>query len=330
MTTYKIAVDTLGSDNGAKTIITGATRALKENEDLEILLLGDKGEIEAVLAELEYNGERVEIIHAPDAVTNYDSPMEAIYHKPDSSLVKGLIALGEREDITGFINAGNTGALIAGALRYVPGKVLKRPALAAVLPAEKGGFTCLVDTGANIDCTPSQLVDFAYMGSEFMSTYYGITSPKIGLLSNGTEPTKGNKLVKETHLLLKDCHDLNFIGNIEGNRALSGDCDVLVADGFAGNQVFKNSEGIARRIITDIVRYGKKTGSPEIMQLVSYLMGVYDFNALGGGIILGVGKPVIKMRGSATADTIANTSAMLLNMAKSKTLFEGKDIRGEF
>ena len=330
MTTYKIAVDTLGSDNGAKELITGAVRAIKENEDLEVLLLGDRAEIEATLRELGWTGERVEIIHAPDAVTNYDNPMEAIFNKPDSSLVKGLTELGARSDITGFINAGNTGALIAGALRYVPAKVLRRPALAAILPAEKGGFTCLVDTGANIDCNPSQLVDFAYMGAEFMNTYYGIESPKIGLLSNGAEPTKGNKLVKETHQKLKECHDLNFIGNIEGNRALSGDCDVLVTDGFAGNQVFKNSEGIARRIITDIVRYGKKTGSPEIMKLVSYLMGVYDFNALGGGIILGVGKPVIKMRGSATADTIANTAAMLLNMAKSKTLFEGKDIRGDF
>ena len=117
------------------------------------------------------------------------------------------------------------------------------------------------------------------------------------------------------------------MGNIEGNRALSGDCDVLVAEGFAGNQVFKNSEGIARRIITDIVKYAKKTGNPEIMKLVGHLMSIYDFNSLGGGIILGVGKPIIKARGSANADSITNTAAMLLNMVKNQDLFYGKDDR---
>jgi glycerol-3-phosphate acyltransferase PlsX len=165
------------------------------------------------------------------------------------------------------------------------------------------------------------------MGSDFMKKYYNIESPRIGLLSNGAEETKGNKLVKETHALLKEESDLNFIGNVEGNRALSGDCDVLVCDGFAGNQVFKNSEGIARRIITDIVRYAKATGSGEIMKLVGHLMGIYDFSALGGGIVLGIDKPIIKARGSANADSIRNTSSMLLNMVKNKDLFDGKDVR---
>ena len=165
------------------------------------------------------------------------------------------------------------------------------------------------------------------MGSDFMKEYYNIDSPTVGLLSNGAEETKGNKLVKETHALLKQEKELNFIGNVEGNRALSGDCDVLVADGFAGNQVFKNSEGIARRIITDIVKYAKATGSAEIMKLVGHLMSIYDFSSLGGGIVLGVGKPIIKARGSANADSIRNTSSMLLNMAKNKDLFYGKDNR---
>jgi glycerol-3-phosphate acyltransferase PlsX len=118
--------------------------------------------------------------------------MEAIFKKSDSSLVKALQYTGEREDILGLINAGSTGALIAGSLRYVPAKVLRRPALAAILPAEKGGFICLVDTGANIDCNARQLGDFAHMGSEFMRDYYSIENPRIGLLSNGAEETKGN------------------------------------------------------------------------------------------------------------------------------------------
>ncbi len=327
MAQYKIAVDVMGSDNGPEVLVEGAIKALSENSDLGVVLVGDESAINKKLAELEYDKERVEIIHATDVITNYDSPTAAIYGKLESSLVKTLLALAERDDIVGMINAGNTGALLAGALRYVPAKELKRPALAAILPAEKGGFTCLVDTGANIDCTASQLVDFAHMGADFMKTYYSIENPTIGLLSNGAEETKGNKLVKATHALLKEESDLNFIGNIEGNRALSGDCDVLVAEGFAGNQVFKNSEGIARRIITDIVKYAKKTGNPEIMKLVQYLMGIYDFNSLGGGIVLGVGKLIVKVRGSANADSISNTSAMMLNMMKNKSLFEGKDIR---
>ena len=160
-----------------------------------------------------------------------------------------------------------------------------------------------------------------------MKELYGIESPKVGLLSNGAEPTKGNKLVKETHALLEEDGALNFVGNIEGTNALSGDCDVLVADGFAGNQVLKNSEGIARRIITDIVKYSKKTNNPALMELVGYLMSMYDFNSLGGAVLLGVAKPVIKAHGSANADSITNTSEMILNIAKNKEIFYGKDVR---
>lgn len=324
---YRIAIDVMGSDNGPELLTEGAVKAISRNSDLGVVLFGDASLILKKLDTLEYDKDRVEVVDCKEVVTNYDNPVEAIFKKGDSSLVRSLIALGERDDLIGMINAGSTGALLAGSLRYVPAKVLKRPALAAILPAESGGYTCLVDTGANIDCTPSQLVDFAYMGRDFMSNYYRVENPKIGLLSNGAEETKGNKLVKETHALLKNAEGLNFIGNVEGNRALSGDCDVLVCDGFAGNQVFKNSEGIARRIITDIVKYAKKTGSGEIMNLVGYLMKIYDFSSLGGGIILGAGKPIIKARGSANADSIMNTSEMLLNMAKNKDLFSGKDIR---
>ena len=324
---YRIIIDVMGSDNGPEILVQGALKALERNNDLAVTIVGDKAAIESVTSGTQFGADRIEIIGTSETVTNYDNPMEAIFRKTDSSLVRSLITLAENEEAIGMINAGSTGALIAGALRYVPAKELKRPALAAILPAEKGGFTCLVDTGANIDCNPGQLVAFAHMGSDFMKQYYNVENPKIGLLSNGTEETKGNKLVKETHALLKQEADLNFIGNVEGNRALSGDCDVLVADGFAGNQVFKNSEGIARRIITDIVKYAKKTGSAEIMKLVGHLMSIYDFSALGGGIILGVGKPIIKARGSATADSITNTSEMLLNMAKNKDIFNGKDFR---
>jgi fatty acid/phospholipid synthesis protein PlsX len=242
MNRYKIAIDVMGSDNGPELLVKGALAALNEHEDLDIILFGDEKAIEGVLCESACDRSRIEVVNATEVVDNYDNPMEAIYKKTDSSLVKALMALSEREDISGLINASSTGALLAGSLRYVPAKQLRRPALASILPAEQGGFTCLVDTGANIDCTAQQLVDFAHMGAELMSKYYSIENPRIGLLSNGTEPTKGNKLVKETHALLKEEKDLNFVGNIEGNRALSGDCDVLVAEGFEGQTKIENVE----------------------------------------------------------------------------------------
>lgn len=327
MKKYKIAIDVMGNDSAPEVLVNGAIDALEANEELEIALFGNEEIIRAVLQEREADTARVEIIGTSQVINNHDNPMEAIFTKTDSSLVKALVALSEREDILGLINGGSTGALIGGALRYNPSKVPTRPALAATLPSESGGFTCIVDMGANIDCTPSQLVGFARQGTEFMRRFYSIESPRVGLLSNGSEETKGNKLVKETHKLLKEAEDINFVGNIEGNRAISGDCDVLVADGFAGNQVFKASEGIARRLITDIVKYAKKTGSGEIMGLVKHLMGIYDFSALGGGIVLGVGKPIIKARGECSSDSIKNTSSMLLNMLKNQHLFEGRDTR---
>ena len=324
---FRIIIDVMGSDNGPAVLVEGAVKALLRNDDLVLTLVGDAEAINGTLSTLDYDKSRIDVIGTDDVVTNYDTPTDAIFKKTGSSLVVALTTLAASEDAIGMINAGNTGALLAGSLRYVPAKPLKRPALAAILPAEAGGFTCLVDTGANVDCTASQLVAFAHMGSDFMKEYYSIESPRIGLLSNGAEETKGNRLVKETHALLKAESDLNFIGNVEGNRALSGDCDVLVADGFAGNQVFKSAEGIARRIITDVVKYAKKSGDGEMMKLVGYLLGLYDFSALGGGIILGVGKPIIKARGSANSDSIMNTSEMLLNMAKNKNIFDGKDKR---
>ena len=155
-----------------------------------------------------------------------------------------------------------------------------------------------------------------------MKVTYGIENPRVGLLSNGSESTKGNKLVKETYPILADDETLNFVGNVEGNTALSGVCDVLVCDGFAGNQVLKVTEGTATRIITDIMKYAYRENSDEIKKLGAHLMGVYDIGSLGGGVILGVAKPIIKTRGNAKESAIVNTSEMLLNMASNKAVFD--------
>lgn len=318
----KIVIDTKGGDKGAAVVIKGASLALEKYENLSVMLVGDGELIAAECASLGMPMDRVEILDAPLEITNYDSPADAIFNKTESSMLKGLKTLSEREDLFGFVTSGNTGVLLTGAMRYLSGKERVRPALAAVLPAENGGFTCLVDTGATIDCTPAMLHHFARLGSEFMRNTYAIESPKVGLLSNGAESSKGNKLVKETYPILAADESLNFVGNIEGNTALSGACDVLVCDGFAGNQVMKVTEGTATRIITDVMKYAHRTGSQEIMKLGMHLMSIYDIGSLGGGNILGVAKPVIKARGNAGEKAIVSIAGMFINMAENKAIFD--------
>ncbi len=322
---YKIVIDTKGADKGAEVIVKGAIMALKEHSSLSVVLTGDKSFIEEKCTELNADFERIEIIDAPEEITNYDNPVSAIFEKSSSSMVKALDALAKRDDICGLITSGNTGALIAGSIRFLSGKDRIRPALAAVLPAEDGSFTCIVDTGATVDCSAAMLVQFAHLGNKFMRTMYAIDTPRIGLLSNGAEPTKGNAVVKETHALLKDDTSLNFVGNIEGNRALCGDCDVLVCDGFAGNQVLKVSEGMAKRMIKDVFKYAKQTGNQEILKLGQHLLGMYDLTSLGGAIILGVEKPVIKAHGCCDEISVVSISKMILNMAQNKAVFYNKN-----
>lgn len=322
MENIKIVIDTKGGDNGYKVIVKGAMLALDKYPMMSAVLVGDKEALLSECASLGIDTERVEIIDAPAEITNYDSPAEAVFKKTDSSMMVSLDVLGKRDDLFGMISSGNTGAIITGAIRFISAKDRVRPALAAVLPAQNGSFTCLVDTGATIDCTPAMLHHFARLGSKFMRETYAIENPKIGLLSNGSESTKGNKLVKETYPLLEGDAELNFVGNIEGNTALSGTCDVLVCDGFAGNQVLKVTEGTAARIITDVMKYAYKTGSDEIKALGAHLMSIYDIGSLGGGIILGAAKPVIKTRGNAGEQAIVSTAGMLINMAQNKAVFD--------
>ncbi len=321
---YKVVIDTKGSDKGAATVIKGAKLALDSFDELEVLLVGDEAIIQKECESLGVPMDRVEILDAPQTVTNYDSPVTVLFEKPNSSLVKAMDALSKREDLVGYVGAGSTGAVIACATRYLGGKERKRPALSAILPSENGGFTCLVDTGATIDCDANMLLHFAKMGSDFMKKMYGIEKPRIGLLSNGVEETKGNKVVKEAHQLIKNEEGLNFIGNVEGSGALSGACDVLVCDGFAGNQVLKVTEGTAKRVITDIVKYAKATGNNEIMKLVGHLMSIYDIASLGGANLLGVVKPVVKAHGSSDEKAIVSTAKMVLNMVQNKKVFDSK------
>ena len=195
---YTIVIDTLGSDKGPEAIIEGAKLVLNEFNNVNITLVGD----EELIKSKGLPTNRVKIIHAPETVTNYDSPIEAFYKKANVSVFKAVEECSKDENAIGIISSGNTGALLVGTLRYLLDEKRTRPALAAILPNMAKGFTCLVDTGASIDCGPAQLVEFAHLGTDFMRKLYKIENPRVGLLSNGSEPTKGNHLVKETHPLL--------------------------------------------------------------------------------------------------------------------------------
>ena len=322
MEQYKIVIDTLGSDKGPEAVILGASLVLKEHLDVSVTLVGPEELINAKIKELGMDASRVKIVNANETITNYENPYTGIMNKHNASLVLAMKEVGkDEENYAGMITAGSSGAILMGSFRYLSDENKTRPCMAAVLPNELGAYTCLVDTGATIDCTSGQLHQFAHLGSNLMKKMYGIESPKVGLLSNGAEPTKGNHLVKETFPILQDDKELNFIGNIEGNRALSGDCDVLVCDGFAGNQVLKNTEGMAKRIITDIVKYSKIKNKPELMEVVQYLLKTYDVSALGGGMVLGSRKLIIKARGNSDERAILNISQMLINYAKGDAIF---------
>lgn len=326
MEQYKIVIDLLGSDKGPETVLLGASLALKEFPNLFITLVGPEALVNEKKDELGLDASRIKVINAEETITNYENPYTGIMNKANASLVLAMKEVGKQEEnYAGMITAGNSGAILMGSFRFLSDENKTRPCMAAVLPNGKGAYTALVDTGATIDCSAGQLHSFARLGSDLMKKMYQIESPRVALLSNGAEASKGNHLVKETYPLLKEDETINFIGNIEGNQTLTGDADVIVCDGFAGNQVLKNVEGVARQLITDIVKLSKKRERPEFMEVAQYLMKTYDISALGGGLVLGARKLIIKARGNSDERAIVNISRMMLNHASGEAVLTKKE-----
>ena len=228
----KVVVDAFGGDNAPLEVVEGAVNAVKANKDLTVILCGDEAKIKEIL-----NGrtERIEIVHASEVITNDDAPTVAIRQKKDSSLVRAFDILKEDESVIGLVSAGSTGAILSGAIMKI-GRIkgISRPALAPILPTKKGSDVIIIDSGANVDCKSINLLHFAIMGSAYYSIVENVKSPKVALLNNGSEEHKGNELVKETYPLMKKL-PINFVGNCEGKEVMSGDVDVIVTDGFAGN-----------------------------------------------------------------------------------------------
>ena len=303
-----IIVDAFGGDNAPHEIVGGSITAVNLNEDIHITLVGRENEVKKELDYYGYRGNKIDIINAEDVITGDDVPTSAIRTKTNSSLVVALELLKSDTRYDAFVSAGSTGAVLTGALLKV-GRIkgISRPALAPLLPTMTGGQTMLIDCGANVDSKPEFLVDFAVMGSIYMKSVLHIENPRVALLNVGTEDHKGNQLTHEVFDLLKNRDDINFVGNMEARDALSGNVDVIVSDGFAGNVLLKSMEGTAL-FIMDELKYGVKNaglktklGAVMMKKVFKNLKGKMDYKNIGGSAFLGVQKVVVKAHGAADA-----------------------------
>lgn len=241
----KIAIDISGGDFAPAANLDGAILAQKElKDDAIIVLIGDEEQINSGLIERNVSATLFEIIHAPEVITFHDHPTRALSKKPNSSISVGFIKLA-KEEVNAFASTGNTGAMLVGSmyrLNTIPGII--RPCISSTLPAIDGSKTILLDVGSNADCKSDVLYQFAVLGSLYSQHVHNIEKPRVALLNIGEEESKGNLLTIATYKLLAESDEINFIGNIEGRHIFSGKADVIVCDGFTGNIVLKQAEGI--------------------------------------------------------------------------------------
>jgi phosphate acyltransferase len=241
----KIAIDISGGDFAPAANLDGAILAQKElKDDAIIVLIGDEEQINSGLIERNVSATLFEIIHAPEVITFHDHPTRALSKKPNSSISVGFIKLA-KEEVNAFASTGNTGAMLVGSmyrLNTIPGII--RPCISSTLPAIDGSKTILLDVGSNADCKSDVLYQFAVLGSLYSQHVHNIEKPRVALLNIGEEESKGNLLAIATYKLLAESDEINFIGNIEGRHIFSGKADVIVCDGFTGNVVLKQAEGI--------------------------------------------------------------------------------------
>lgn len=307
----KVILDGMGGDNAPKEIVKGAVEALALC-DGEICIVGDETQIMDELKECKYSGDRITVQHASEVIRTDEAPIKAVRRKKDSSLVVGLEMVKDgRGDV--LVSAGNTGAILAGSL-FTLGRIqgIDRPTLASIYPilgTDKPSL--LVDAGANSDCKAENLLEFGVMGSIYMEKVLGREYPEVGLVSLGTEDTKGTMLTKGAFELLENAK-LNFVGNVEARDIPKGICDVIVCDGFTGNVILKLTEGLAWNILKLLKKKfteGIKAtmGAALLKGKMNDLKSQFDYSEYGGAPILGVKGPVVKMHGASSANAVKNT-----------------------
>lgn len=304
----KIIVDAMGGDKGPVEMIKGTIDAVNEY-GVNVILVGKEDIIENELKKYDYSKDKVEILGANDIITNEDDPAMAIRRKKDSSMVVGCKALADGIG-DGFISAGSTGALLASGI-FIVKRIdgIDRAAISVIYPT-LNGFSLLLDAGANVDCRPEYLYQFALMGSVYMEKVMGVQSPTVGLINIGVEEGKGNLLSKDTYELLKKSK-LNFKGNIEARDLPSGTVDIIVSDGFVGNVILKLTEGMAISIFSTLkeefiknsrTKIGASLLKPELKNIKAKM----DYREQGGAPLLGTRRPMVKAHGSSDAFAMKN------------------------
>ncbi len=316
----RVAVDTMGGDHAPREIVAGAVRAAREL-GIEVLLVGPTSLLEEELRALDAGGLPMHIEEAPEVIEMAEAPAMALRRKRRASVVIA-VELVRRGVADAMVSAGNTGAAMASALLTL-GRIegIDRPAIAAVLPTLRGR-AIMLDVGANVDCRPKHLVQFAVMGSVYASRVLGITSPRVAVLSNGTEETKGNELVIRAAELIRQT-GLHFTGNVEGREFFDGVADVVVCDGFVGNVVLKFGEGLALGIFDLLreelsrgllVRLGVALARPRLRALARRM----DHTEYGGAPLLGVNGICIIGHGSSKAKAIRNAVALAAESVRAR------------
>lgn len=327
-----ILLDAMGGDNAPDATIKGAVKAINQIE-AEVILIGNQEVILQKIKQLYGKANiseispRLKIHHTIETIEMEDIPTQAIKHKKDSSMVVGFNMLKEgKGDV--FISAGNSGALLTGATLLV-GRIkgIDRPALAGILPSYKSRLV-LMDCGANTNCKPINLLQFAQMASIYLQTTLGVEKPRVGLLNIGTEETKGNELTKEAYQLLKEKSsevNVNFIGNIEGRDAFSGNVDIVVTDGFTGNIFLKSIEGLGKFVKRTLSESLKKNIISKIaavpsLPAINRFAKTVDYKEYGGALFLGVKKPVVKAHGSSDEKLFEFTIKQAEQFVKNKAV----------
>lgn len=321
----KILVDAMGGDNAPYATVAGAVQALNADKELYLILTGRQEEVEKELSKYKYDKTRMEIIDCPDVIGMNDIPTEAVKRR-QSSLIAAYWLLKKEEDICALVTAGSTGATIVGG-QLILGRIrgIKRPALCPAIPNSRGGFTLLIDCGANAECKSSMLCQFAVLGSAYATAGFGVKQPKVGLLNNGTEEHKGDPLRQETFGYMTKMKGIRFIGNVEGRDIMLGDCDVVVSDGFSGNIALKSMEGCGKLVLGVMKKEFTSSLSSKIGYLfarkaIKRMRAQLDFDKVGGALLLGLKKPVVKSHGSSKPVTIANSIANAAAIYRNKLI----------
>ena len=326
----KILIDAMGGDNSPDEIIKGCVQTVDELES-EIILIGDESKINEKVKDFygkdsiaEVNP-KLTVKNASEVISNHESPTEAIRSKKDSSMVVGFKMLKDGEGDV-FISAGSTGAFMAGGLLLV-GRIkgIDRPALCPILPSHSGKGFMLIDSGANTNCRPNNLLQFAQMGSVYMKNVKHIENPVVGLLNIGAEEGKGNDLMKETYIKLDEDESINFYGNVEGRYMFDDDIDVVATDGFTGNVALKTIEGMGLMITKLLKEELTKSWWSSFLTLLlkPYLKKFkkrMDYSEYGGALLLGIKKPMVKCHGSANAKIVKFTLHQAEEFAKNNVV----------